>query len=187
MKRYGLLLLILFLAACGGIEKDVGSSIPDKTKVENISAQEVEESPFTLRLVSDKEQYKVGEKLSIRAELIFEGDKESITIGHAASWIWLSTTNFTKNYRFGAFMNEPYIRTTMTKGEAIIQPYHFSGVTYQESMGGNPYSEEELKEMASDHFPIGQYEINGRTDFEIEGQSGRKYQLEARVIFEVVE
>lgn len=191
MKWQYLILMVLLLAACGTAQNDnKGNGISPKTdtpKVENIISQEKVESPFTLKLVSDKEQYKVGEKPSIRAELVYSGDEDFISIGHAASWIWLETTNLTKNYQFGAFMDQPYIITNMTKGEVITQPYHFSGSMYHEEMEGNAYTESELQKMGEGYFSPGQYEIHGRTDFVIEGQPDKKYQLEASVIFEVIE
>ncbi|MFF5994691.1 hypothetical protein AAGS61_08005 [Lysinibacillus sp. KU-BSD001] len=176
---YSILLLIL-LTACG-------TESMNREKVENVTTQEVKEAPFTLRLVSEKAQYQVGEKIAVRAELVYDGEEEAIQIGHGGSWIWLETTNLTKDYQFGAAMNEPYIITPMRKGEVLIEPYYFSGSSYHEGMEGNSYTEDVLEQMSTLAFPVGQYEINGRTDFVIEGAQGEKYQLEAKVIFEVVE
>ncbi|MEO4053961.1 hypothetical protein [Solibacillus sp. CAU 1738] len=180
MKWFNILLLVVLLAACG-------TEYTNNAQFENVPEQKTEQAPFTLRLVSEKAQYNVGEPLAIRAELMYEGNEEAIQIGHAGSWIWLSTTNLTENYQFGAAMNEPYIVTTVKKGEALVEPYHFSGGSYYKGMDGNNYTEDMLKQMVAMKFPPGQYQINGRTDFVIEGQQGEKYHLEASIIFEVVE
>lgn len=185
MKWLSSILLVLLLFGCG--TSTVKNEQVNNEKVDNVVAQEISKDPFTLRLVSEKEQYHVGEPLAIRAELLYEGEDESIQIGHAGSWIWLETTNLTKNYQFGAAMNEPYLVSTLKKGEELVAPYRFSGGTYYEGMGGNAYSEEIFEQMASMEFPPGQYRIDGRTDFVIEGKQGEKYVLEAHIIFEVVE
>ncbi len=185
MKWLSSIVLVLLLVGCGAENSE--NEHVNNEKVDNIVAQEMSKAPFTLRLISEKAQYRVGEPLAIQAELLYEGEDEAIHIGHGGSWIWLGTTNLTKDYQFGAAMNEPYIISTLKKGEALVAPYRFSGGTYYEGMSGNAYSEDLFEQMASMEFPPGQYRIDGRTDFVIEGKQGEKYVLEAHIIFEVVE
>lgn len=177
MKRLLSLCFVLFLAACGTEQGNTSG-------VENVVKNTVEEEPFVLQLTSEKEQYKVGEKPNIKAELIYNGEDESIEIGHGGSWILMTTTNLTEDYHFGAAMNEPYIISEMKKGEPLTEQYGFSG-SYDSS---NKYSEEIFHKMSEMDFPPGQYEIMGVTDFVIEGEEpSKKYSLKTRVIFEVVE
>lgn len=177
MRRLLCLFMVLFLAGCG-------TEPLKSTGVDNMIENEVVEEPFTLRLVSEKEQYVEGEKPNIKAELTYNGDLDKVSIGHGGSWIWLITTNLTEDYFFDAAMIEPYIVSEMKKGEPLVQQYQFSG-SYDESKG---YSEEIFKRMSEMDFPPGQYEIKGRTDFHIDGeQPSTNYSLETKIIFEVIE
>lgn len=178
-----------FLVACGTAENNdqnnqSGSSNQDGSQLENQKESTVTEENFILTLRSEKEQYKVGEELQIKAELTYTGEEE-ISIGHAASWLSMNTTNITKGYEFGSAMNEPYIVTPMKPNTPIVQPYSFSGGSYYEGMEGNAFSNEEFKQMASMKFPPGQYKIQGVTNFVIDGQQQR-YNLKAEIVFEVI-
>lgn len=184
MKFIYSLLVVVLLSACGTV---TNSGNPAKEPVQNVAQNESSNENFHFQLVSEKEQYKVGDKLEIRAELTYKGEQQSVDIGHGGSWVWLITTNLTEDYHFDAAMNEPYIITKMEKGVSIVQPYHFSGGAYDSHMDGQPFSDELFMQMAEMDFPPGQYEIYGRTDFVIEGSGGQKQVLEARIIFEVIE
>ena len=180
MRKLSIIGLTMLLTACNTAQ-------PQADPIENQATAQVEQQPFTLKLEAEKEQYKVGEKPIIQAELVYAGEEDEITIAHGGSWLFLETTNITEDYHFGAFMNEPLIYTKLTKGEPLIERYSFSGGTYIEGQEGKPYSDELFERMAKMDFPAGQYEIKAITEFGIEQITGKKYQLEARIVFEVVE
>lgn len=181
-----LFILILILASCGtGAENNGDSS---NYNFENVEEGFVEDDQFKFRLVSEKAVYQVGEPLQIKAELTYIGEKEFLKISHAASPIWLLTTNLTEDYQFDAAMNEPLIFTELKKDVPFIQEYQFSGGTYYEGAPGKPYSNEIFKKMAEGNFPPGQYEIKGKTDFAIgENIMDNRVHLETSIIFTVVE
>ncbi|WP_107942570.1 hypothetical protein [Metasolibacillus fluoroglycofenilyticus] len=184
MKLLSIIGLTMLLTACGATQSQ--QEEPPMLIFNQATAQ-VEEEPFILKLISDKEQYKVGEKLVIRAELIYEGEESAINIAHGGSWLFLETTNLTEDYHFGAAMNEPLIYTKLTKGQPLVEDYGFSGGAYIEGQGGKPYSEELFQQMAKMNFPPGQYEIKAITHFGIDEIIGDIYKLEAKIIFEVIE
>ncbi|MEC1180572.1 hypothetical protein P9B03_19095 [Metasolibacillus meyeri] len=179
MRLLSIIGLTMLLTACNVAQPQEEPSDP----ILNQATAQVEQQPFTLKLVSEKEQYRVGEQLMIQAELIYDGDQEEITIAHGGSWLLLETTNVTKNYHFGAAMNEPLIYTKLTKGEPLIEPYHFSGGTFMKGQEGKPYSDKVFQQMAKMEFPPDQYEIKATTHFDLEGN---KHKLETHIVFEVV-
>ncbi len=184
MRLFIIIILGMLLSACGTQE----TKTEEPTQLASndlISSSESQEDKFTLRLVSEKEQYKVGEPLNIVAKLTYHGE-EDITIGHGGSWVALSTTNLSKGYNFGSAMDTPYISREIQSKQTIRKLYQFSGGTYHEGMGGTPFSEEEFLEMSKGKFPPGIYKIEAATDFVIEGND-KKYSLKGKVIFEVIE
>ena len=185
-----LVVLVLMLFGCGTGEQTNENSTGNSSnnEIENVTEGFIEDGQFSFKLTSEKAVYQVGESLQIHAELTYIGDEESITISHAASPIWLMTTNLTEDYQFQAAMNEPLIFTELKKGVPLIEEYQFSGGTYFEGGPGNPYSEEVFLQMAEGKFPPGQYEIKGKTDFAIgENIMTERVQLETYIIFTVVE
>ena len=183
MRLLLLLMMALLLTACGAGN---GENASQSEKDGNESSQSMEvQGNFKLELKSEKSQYKVGEELKIAAELTYTGE-EDIEIGHAGSWIFLNTTNVTKGYEFEGVMIQPYIVTAMKPNEPIEEHYQFSGGSYFEGNGGNPYSEKEFEKMASMNFPPGKYKIEGITEFHIVDEEPR-YTLKAEIYFEVIE
>ncbi len=183
MRRLTILILAFFLTACGA---DTGENGAENKKGvnENNSSTEIQDK-FKLELKSEKPRYMVGEELKITAELTYMGEEE-IEIGHGGSWLYFNTTNVTKGYQFKGAMDQPYIVTPMKPNEPIIVQYRFSGGTYFKESGGTPYTDEEFKQMASMNFPPGEYKIEGITDFRIDGEE-QKYELEADIVFEIVD
>lgn len=178
--------MAILLIGCGTSTNNNNTS--SNYEYENITESTDENGQFSFILKSEKAVYQVGEPLQIKAELTYIGDEESVTISHAASPIWLLTTNLTENYQFEAAMNEPLIFTELKKGIPYIEVYQFSGGSYYEGSPGKPYSDEVFKQMAEGRFPPGQYEIKGRTDFAIgEDIMTKRVNLETAIIFTVIE
>ncbi|BDH61459.1 hypothetical protein MTP04_15890 [Lysinibacillus sp. PLM2] len=184
---FSVLIFVVILSGCG--TKTNGNSVPsEKYEYENIVESTAESDDFLFKLTSKKPIYQVGEPLEIKAELTYKGDEETLKIAHAASPIWLFTTNLTEDYQFEAAMNEPLIITQLLKNEPYVEQYSFTGGSYFEGAPGNPYNDDVLMKMGKGEFPPGQYEIKGRTDFAVgEDITGDKINLETSIIFTVIE
>ncbi|WP_052124004.1 hypothetical protein [Ureibacillus manganicus] len=181
-----LVVLVFMLFGCGTGEQTNGNS--SNYDIENVTEGIIEDGQFSFKLTSEKAVYQVGEPLQIQAVLTYIGDQASITISHAASPIWLLTTNLTEDYQFQAAMNEPLIFTELKKDVPLIEEYQFSGGTYYDGAPGKPYSDEVFMQIAEGKFPPGQYEIKGRTDFAVgEDISVNTVNLETSIIFTVIE
>lgn len=188
MKRSKFVLLfamVFLLTACNMKIENVEEIEPHTSHSGNIQYASVGDEDFKLTLQTEKVFYKVGEKIKVQA-ILENAQDEDIKLGHGGSWVWLETKNITKNYQFGAVMNEPYIITPIKAGESITTDYQFSGGTYTKDSPGEKYSDEEFSKMADLKFPVGQYEIYARTDFHIEGKE-KQYSYEAKIVFEVIE
>lgn len=186
MRILSVVIMALLLTACGvdkgeQASKNAVNSIEGTESVENIQIQD----NFKLELKSEKSQYHVGEELKITANLTYTGEEE-IEIGHGGSWIYLNTTNLAKNYQFGGIMIQPHIVTAMTPNDPIVEHYNFSGGSYHEGSGGNPYTDDEFDQMANMNFPPGKYKIEGITEFNIMGEE-HNYEIETEIVFEVIE
>ncbi|HWL24004.1 MAG TPA: hypothetical protein VNR38_09700 [Ureibacillus sp.] len=185
-RLFTLLVLVILISGCSAGNNL--SSTSSTNTFENVTEGLVNNEQFTFRVYSEKAVYQVGEPLKIKAELTYIGDSESITISHAASPIWLLTTNLTEDYQFEAAMNEPLILTELNKDEPYIESYQFSGSSYYDGAPGKPYSEEVFMKMAEGNFPPGQYEIKGRTDFAIGDEiMNDRVSLETSIVFTIIE
>ncbi|HSI66701.1 MAG TPA: hypothetical protein VK947_04740 [Planococcus sp. (in: firmicutes)] len=189
MQKNWLLLSVLpllSLAACGINENsDEGNANLSDFQVSNPQA-EATEGDFIYRLVSEKEQYEQGEPISMYAELEYTGEKDSVAIYHAASPFYFPMHEATRDYRIDYPMNEPLLRTEITKGEPLREDYVASG----------GYSAEEdedyvefMQSIISGNFPPGYYEVDGYANFYIEHNdtSQETYQISAQIDFKVVE
>ena len=177
------ILLAIVLTACSS--ETVGNVSSNEKEDDNVVESEVGQELFTFRLTSEKAQYQVGEKPNIVAELTYKGD-DKVELGHGGSWVLLNTTNLSEDYRYDAMITLPHNITPIESGQTITEQYQFSGGTFIGLRGGNAYTEEEFLQMAEMNFPPGQYKIEGRTDFGIEGEDTR-YNLETAILIEVVE
>ena len=70
---------------------------------------------FVYRLVSEKEKYERGDQVQVYGELEYIGEKDEITIGHAASAFYFPMKELTRDYNISYAMNEPYITTKLKR------------------------------------------------------------------------
>ncbi len=190
MRKYLIAAAIVMLFITGCAQK--GEPAPAKPEPASDQAArpsraEMKEGDFVYRLVSESERYGQGEKPKIYAELEYVGEQDEITIGHAASPFYFPMKELTRNYSIDYMMNEPYITTTLKKGEPLREDYTGSG----------GYSEQDTKDYQNfirslkDGFPEGRYVVYGSADFVIhpaEGETGEepeKYKIQAEIEFEV--
>jgi hypothetical protein len=180
------MLPLVSLAACGINENSgEGNSDLDDFQVTQPQA-EAAEGDFIYRLVSEKEQYEQGEPLNLYAELEYTGDKDTVTIFHAASPFYFPMHEGTRDYRIDYPMNEPLLQTEITKGEPLREEYVASG--------GYAAEEDEayvefMQNVMIGNFPPGYYEVDGYANFYIEHSDTEQesYQINAQIDFKVVE
>lgn len=184
MKKW-LLFLLLILAACNRSEPNENPDATHATYVpiDNQIQSEVTDRSFHITLQSAKEVYELGEPIEVFAELE-NITEQNIQIGHGESWVTLGTTNISKDYQFGFLVTEPYITQTIDEGETNRVNYRFSGVSYDLSMSGKSYSENELMKMSDMEFPKGQYEITAIVNFK-DISHDEFYEHKLSVVFEV--
>ncbi|WP_096200728.1 hypothetical protein [Bacillus sp. FJAT-45350] len=186
MRR--MILLVSFvtfvLASCGlGENRENGTSGTDDYVVANSSSETVE-GDFVYRLVSEEEEYLQREEVKIYAELEYIGDKEEITIYHAASPFYFPMKEKTREYSIEYAMNEPLLSTTLTKGEPLQEYYQGSG-----GYGSNDDKDyiNFMKKIMKNKFPVGYYEVLGSAEFfvEISENENGTYKLNALIDFKV--
>ncbi|TSB45747.1 hypothetical protein [Alkalicoccobacillus porphyridii] len=144
-----------------------------------------EKNDFIYRLVSEKEEYQVGESVKITAELTYIGDEKEVTIGHAESPFYFTFYEHLRGYGFSHAMAEPYI-TQSIKHDKSYQERYRGQVVY----GSDDEADTEFLEQIAKNtqFPVGEYTVTGRTDFNIDGEPGYEpIKLEAEISFTVVE
>lgn len=177
--------LLILVGACGtSVAKNGSHSNSDGGN--QGSTMEVKKDDFIYRLVSEKDHYKVGEKIKLYAELEYMGEEASIKIFHAASPFYFEMEETTRGYSIPYPMEEPLIMTELNKGQPHKQSYIKSG----------GYSDQDPKDyiqfmkdlLGKDGFPKGNYVVNGMADFYIE-KDGEPvpYKMEAEISFDVGE
>jgi hypothetical protein len=181
LKKWLPLILIFVLAGCGANQGK--NTVTDKPV---ITSDEVKEDDFIYRLVTEKSEYVEGEKVSVFAELEYVGDKEEISISHAASPFYFPMKEETRNYDIPYPMDEPLITTILYKGKPHKQVYH----------GAGGYSSEDDKDyinfmnkIIDNQFPSGFYTVNGMAHFYVESdnQSKQDFKLTGEISFKVIE
>lgn len=157
------------------------------------SQAEVPDGDFVYRLVSEKEHYEPSEKVQVYGELEYVGEQAEITIGHAASAFYFPMKELTRDYSISYGMNEPYITTTLKKGEPLRE-YYAGGGGYD---GGDDKEFKEFIHSLREGFPDGQYVVYGSADFVIDSKSQRmartgsneeepkRYKIQAEIEFRV--
>lgn len=171
------LLSVFLLTGCGNSgEKEVeNTTVPSK---------EATDGDFVYRIISEKDVYKEDEPVKLYAELEYVGDKDSISIFHAASPFYFEITEKTRNFKIPYPMNTPLIETTLEKGKPLR-------VQYSKSGGYSNQDEKEyvkfMKEfLTGDRFPVGNYEVFGNADFYIEeNEAEQDFTIKAKIEFKV--
>lgn len=170
--------ILLLLTACANKEQ-VQIIVYDHV-LDNASAY----GEYELRLSSDKEVYSQGDLLQIKGELVYSGDRESVTITSADPLIVMETINLTDDYYFGSISQTISKETTLYKNKPYVQTYHFSGGSYTNGKG-EPYSEELLFKMIDGNYPAGQYRIVASSSFST--HTGEMIRMETFIIVTVLE
>ncbi|MCL7748685.1 hypothetical protein [Halalkalibacter alkaliphilus] len=180
----GFLLLVTIISACS-VHNAARRGELAEYEVTNTHA-ELEEGDFIYRLVTERGEYNQGDRVTLYAELEYIGEKDEVTIYHAASPFHFPIVEKVRNYKVDYFMNEPLVSTVLKKGE----PYQ------EEYKGSGGYSSEDDKQyvafvqkIAENQFPSGYYVVSGFADFFLadeEGQKKKGFQMNAQIDFKVL-
>lgn len=199
MKRYlymGFILMLIMLTACVK-QETLGAAPSDPTlnKAARGSQAEMTDGDFVYRLVSEKERYEQGDQVRLYGELEYVGDRDEITIGHSASAFYFPMKELTRDYNIVYAMDQPYITTTLKKGEPLREYYQMGG-------GYGSKDDEKFKDFIrslKDGFPDGHYVVYGSADFVIDlqshgadqggskGEEPKRYKIQAEIEFSVSE
>ncbi|WP_209121101.1 hypothetical protein [Alkalihalobacillus sp. BA299] len=182
----GTIILPIFLASCGSEQENNNLTAElDEFKVLNTTVEETE-GDFIYRIVTEKEEYRKNETVNIYSELEYIGDKEEVTIFHAASPFNFPMFEKTRGFEIGYPMEEPLIRTTLKKGQPIREEYRRSG-----GYGSQDESDyvDFMKSFIKDGFLPGYYVVNGYVDFYVENNdnSRKDYMIKGKIDFKVIE
>ncbi len=196
MKRYLYMGFILMLMLTGCVKQETLGAAPSDPPL-NIAAKghhaEVPDGDFVYRLVSEKEQYEHGDQVRVYAELEYVGELDEVTIGHAASAFYFPMKELTRDYNISYAMNEPYITTTLKKGEPLREYYKM-----RSGYGSN--DDKKFKDFIrslKNGFPDGDYVVYGSADFVMDSQSQgvdqggsngeepKRYKVQAEIEFKV--
>jgi hypothetical protein len=189
MKRSLFILCIMFgLLGCASIQGTDNSASPlEQYEVVNTRA-EVTEDDFIYRLVTEKGEYHENDSANIYAELEYIGDKEEVTIFHAASPFYFPMVEKTRGIEIDYPMKEVGVTTTLKKGQPLREQYKRSG----------GYASQDNKEYAAfmksfleDGFPAGYYVVNGFAHFYLQSiendESKEAFTIQAQIDFKVQE
>jgi uncharacterized protein YcfL len=174
----------LSLSSCSSTQ-DVGNNSKrvKKNEVLNTSV-EVSQGDFIYRIVTEKREYLKNEKVKIYAELEYIGDKDEVTIYHAASPFSFPMVEKTRDFQIDYFMNEPLISTTLINGKPLREEY--------KSSGGYGSEDEKkyidfMKNFINKGFPSGYYVVNGSVNFYVENVENKKqdYNIKGQIEFKV--
>jgi hypothetical protein len=181
LLRLSLSIAVLLLVSCSSPQDD-----DNRFKLgEGLNTSiEVSEDDFIYRIVTEKGEYLRNEKVKIYAELEYIGDKDEVTIYHAASPFYFPMVEKTRNYQISYPMNLPLISTTLIKGKPLLKEYKKSG-------GYDSQDEKEyidfMNSFFNKGFPPGYYVVNGSVDFYVKnGENDKKnYNIKGKIEFKV--
>jgi hypothetical protein len=183
----GTMLIMTFLIGCTS-QNNIDTGELDNYDVSKTS-DEVTDGDFVYRLVTERGQYQEDEPVKVYAELEYIGEKDEITIFHAASPFYFPIKEKVRNYDLGYAMNEPLISTTLKQGKPLRKEYMKSG-GYSDQ-GEDNYVAFMKKFFNMDGFPIGYYVVDGFADFYIEtGENDEEkedFRIEGQIDFKVIE
>lgn len=161
-----LLLVVIFVSACGSGTNDPGEQSPSSPPgiahlAKGVLISEAKEGDFTLQIETEKSDYTADEPVKVVARLKYDGELPEITIGHSMSPFSFPVIETTRDIEIAYVMPEPLIRTVMKKGEWLEETYKKSG-----GYGENDPDKEFLKRfLTGENFPDGRYLLSAQANF----------------------
>lgn len=181
-------IIILFIVGCNFFYQN---SISDLTKYEVLkTTDEIVQDDFIFRLVSEKGQYKEGERVKIYGEIEYAGDNDEVTIHHSSSAILFPIIEETRGYKIEYEVKDIGLSTVLKQGEPYRAEYEKSG-GYSPDQDSKVYVKFVEDFLNRDDFPPGYYVMNGYTDFFVESEkklgNQERFNIEATIDFKVVD
>ncbi len=179
--------ILLFLAGCSSSDS-IDSSELDQYDVVQTSFEVIQDD-FVFRLVSEKEEYKEGEEVTLYGEIEYIGEKDEITIHHSSSAIFFPMEEKIRSYLIDYNVEDEGLETRLRKGEPYREDYKKSG-------GYSPEEDPEnyinfIKDFIErEDFPTGYYVVEGYADFFLEEEDGEPrevFKIEGKIDFKVYE
>lgn len=180
------MMLLILIVGCDS-PHSIDREELDKHEVKQ-TTDETTQDDFIFRLVSEKEQYKEGEKVTLYGELEYVGEKPEITIHHSSSVFQFLLEEKMRDYSIVRGVRDIGKSTTLKRGEIYREKYKKSEV-----FNFDEHSEEYenfLDDFLSrEGFLMGYYVVKGYADFspELENGGGEIMKIEAMIDFKVVE
>lgn len=183
----GAVAILFFLVSCSSSES-IDTNELDKYDVVQTSFEVIQDD-FILRLISEKEEYKEGEEVTLYGEIEYIGEKDEITIHHSSSAILFPIEEKIRSYHIDFYVEDEELETRLRKGELYREDYKKSG----------EYSPEEDHEnyinfikdfIEREDFPTGYYVVEGYADFFLEEEDGEPreiFKIEGEIDFKVYE
>lgn len=172
MKQLQILfLLVILLSACNNFENDQNlndSDNPEISKTHKVIS-ETDVGEFVLRLVSEKMFYQPGEEIHVKGKLKYIGEKDELEIAHSQSPFFFDMIEVNRGVEIPYLINDSG-KTTILQTNDWFEETYVKKVAFSESDEDADF----LKVFADeDGFPVGEYEIELRTDFHTsqEGES----------------
>lgn len=172
MKQLQILfLLVILLSACNNFENEQNLINSDNQEISETDKviSETDVGEFVLRLVSEKMFYQPGEEVHVIGKLKYIGEKDELEIAHSQSPFVFDMIEINRGVEI------PYIINDIGK-TTILKPNDWFEETYDKKVAFHESDEDAdfLQVFVDkDGFPVGEYEIELRTDFHTsqEGES----------------
>ncbi|MFF2483328.1 hypothetical protein [Paenibacillus sp. NPDC058071] len=177
----------IMLGGCSSSDNDFVASVtpaPDMSdEQEKALSEEKREGDFILRIESEKNVYKPGEKIKMRALLKYDGPEKTIKIYHGMEPVAMPVVEeLTRGIETEAVMPVPLKSSILKQNEWNVFPFKKSG-GYSEN---DPHKDFIKTFLAGDGFPKGKYRVQGWTDFYTEeGDEQQKYHFTTEFIVTV--
>lgn len=178
-----LILFLLLFLSCAPLNKEP-KNLDEFNVKEN--ATQITEDDFIFRLVSEKDEYHEGETVNVYGEIVYNGEKEEVTIFHSSSAILFNLTEQTRGYEIGYAVQDIGVTTVLKRGEPLRENYNKNSVGYAPDDDNVKFIKQFIKR---DDFPTGYYVVNGFTDFTVrfndDDEEMVRYNIEATIDFKV--
>ncbi|WP_280768763.1 hypothetical protein [Salipaludibacillus daqingensis] len=158
-----LILLIILLTACSNDTPDeTTNEINQSTRLSDTLVSETDVGDFVLRLISEKISYSPDEEVMMKGKLKYIGDEEEMEIGYLESPFFFDIVEINRGLEI------PYMMDG-TEQTTILQKNKWYEESFEKKIGFRDSDEHaEFYHLFMDEkgFPIGEYEIELRTNFE---------------------
>jgi len=182
MKQIRILLfLVILLAACDNSETDQGESDKQRLSEEDKVISETDAGDFVLQLVSEKMSYKPDEEIYLKGKLKYIGDKDELEIAHSESPFFFDMIEVNRGIEIPYFVNEIGRTTILRTNQWFEEPFEKNKV---HSISLDEHTDFFRIFADENGLPIGEYEIELRTDFHtaIEEESEQHHYITSIVI-----